>query len=369
MDWAFRFASEIRRNPTASISRWKTLSGRKAAGCVPIYLPEEILHATGMLPVTVWGNEFPLSSPGGEPSSVCPIAGGVISAIRSDKWRDIDVWAFPSTCDTFRSAFEVLLPKEDEHPRFPFVFPASADASGAAEQMLDQVEAFCEWAARVSGRDVSEGSLERSVRTYNENRKSFMLLEERMAESPGAFSGSEFETFARTGMVLPKEVHTQILTAALSRWREPAGTATPKVFLTGMLATESVMESLDATGAAIVGNDLALGHRYYSGSTDETSDMKVSLARRHLRKDPCSTGQGSGRGRIEDLFQRIVVCGADRLIMLRLNGCEPDSGESLELAAESRKKGIPFLSLDVCPHAEERESTMVRIETFLEAGE
>ncbi len=369
VDWAFRFASEVRRNPAASVSRWKLLSGRKAAGCVPIYLPNEILHAAGMLPVTIWGNEFPLSSPGGDPSYVCSIAGGVISAIRSGKWRKIDVWAFPSTCDNFRNAFEVLFPEDDERPRFPFVFPASADAPGAAEHMLDRVEAFREWAEWVSGREVSEGSLERSVRTYNENRKSFTLLEERMAESPGSFSGSEFATFARAGMVLPKEVHTQILTAALSRLRVPSRTEPPKVFLTGMMATEAVMEALDSAGAAIVGNDLALGHRYYSGSPDEAGDMPLFLARRHLRRDPCSTVHGSGGGRIEDLFRRIVACGADRLILLRMNGCESETGEIPDLAAESRERGIPFLCLNVGPHAGERASAKARIQTFLEMGE
>jgi benzoyl-CoA reductase/2-hydroxyglutaryl-CoA dehydratase subunit BcrC/BadD/HgdB len=161
-------------------------------------------------------------------------------------------------------------------------------------------------------------------------------------------------------MVLPKEVHTQILTAALSRLRVPSRTEPPKVFLTGMMATEAVMEALDSAGAAIVGNDLALGHRYYSGSP---------LARRHLRRDPCSTVHGSGGGRIEDLFRRIVACGADRLILLRMNGCESETGEIPDLAAESRERGIPFLCLNVGPHAGERASAKARIQTFLEMGE
>ena len=56
VEWAFRFASEVSRNPAAAVPRWKSLSGRKAAGCIPIYAPEEVLHAAGMLPVTLWGN-------------------------------------------------------------------------------------------------------------------------------------------------------------------------------------------------------------------------------------------------------------------------------------------------------------------------
>src|SRR4030065_352811 len=103
VEWAFRFASEVSRNPAAAVSRWKSLSGRQGAG------------------------------------------------------------GLPPTCDTFQNAFEVLFPY-DERPRFPFVFPASADAPGASEYLLDRVEAFREWAGRVSGREGSGGAREKTRR-------------------------------------------------------------------------------------------------------------------------------------------------------------------------------------------------------------
>ena len=259
VEWAFRFASEVCRNPAAAISRWKMLSGRKAAGCIPIYVPGEVLHAAGILPVTIWGNEIPRSSRSGIPPFVCSVAGGVVSAIRSGKWGEIDAWVFPSTCDTFQNAFEVLFPPEAAVPRFPFVFPASSETPGAAEYMLDRVEAFREWAGKISGREVTEGALEKAIRTYNENLRSFGLLEQRMRDSPGSFSGTEYFTLARAGMVLPRDGHTRILDAALSRVRQPARKTRAKVFVTGMMPTEPVMEAMDAAGAAIVGNDLALG--------------------------------------------------------------------------------------------------------------
>src|SRR3990172_746194 len=246
-EWAFRFASEVSRNPAAAVSRWKSLSGRQAAGCIPIYSPEEVLHAAGMLPVTLWGNESGPASPASVPPFVCSVAGGIVSDIRAGKWEGIDAWVFPSTCDTLQNAFEVLFPSHDERPRFPFVFPASADAPGASEYLLDRVEAFREWAGRVSGREVSEGALEKSVRVYNENRRAFSLLEERM---------TEFLTLARAGMALPKEGHTEILKGALARSRGSSRRPRAKIFLAGILATGPVMEALDRAGARVRGDDL-----------------------------------------------------------------------------------------------------------------
>ena len=368
-EWALRFATEICRDPGASVSRWKSASGRKVAGCVPIYVPEEVLHAAGMLPVTIWGNEFfPVSTPG-VPAFLCSVAGGIVSAIRAGRWEQIDAWVFPSTCDTLQNAFEVLSSPDAERFRFPFVFPLSADLPGATEYTLDRMEAFCEWAGSVSGREVSEGALERSVRTYNENRRAFSLFEDRMAESPGAISGAEFLTVARAGMAIPKESHTEILRAVLSRPGGRSGTVRTKVFLTGITGSGPVMEALDAAGAAVVGNDLALGHRYYSGLADESGDISLSLVRRHLRRDPCSTLHASGRMRIEHLFRRFEASGAEKLLFLRVRQCEPESGDLADIAAESRDRGIPFLCLDIDHHAEERASAKVRIEAFVEMGD
>ncbi len=366
---ACRYASEVCRNPAAAVSRWKTMSGRKAAGCLPIYVPEEILHAAGMLPVTIWGNEFPPAHRSGVPAFVCSVAGGIVSAIRTGMWGDIDAWVFPSTCDTIQNAFEAVFPPEDERIRFPFVFPAFAEISGATEYLLDRMEAFREWAGRVSGREVSEGSLERSVRVYNENRRAFALLEERMAESPGYLAATDLVALAGAGMALPKEGHTEILRAVLSRSRAPSGTVRGKIFLTGMMATGPLAEAMDSAGAAIVGNDLALGHRYYSGAPEESGDMTLALVRRHLRRDPCSTLHQSGGSRIDHLFRRFHDSGADRLLILRMRQCEPETGDLPEMAAASRERGIPFLCLDIDLKAEERASARVKIEAFVEMGE
>jgi len=369
VEWACRFATEVCRDPEDAVSRWKSLSGRRAAGCIPIHIPEEILHAAGMLPVTVWGNEFVPYPPAGASPFGCSLAGGVVSAIRSGRWGEIDAWVFPSACDTFSGSFDSLLSPKDGRPRFPFVYPVPADAPGAAEELLDRVEDFREWAGRISGREVSEGALEKSVREYNRNRRAFALLEETMRESAGSFSGTEFLAFARSGMVLPKEAHTEILRAALSRSRTALRPVRAKVYLTGVMATPPVVEAIDAAEAAIVGNDLALGQRYYSGPTDEAGDMPLALTRRHLRREACSSLHGCGPTRPGTLFRKFFESGADRLLQLRIRPCETGSGQISDLADESRDRGIPFLCLDIDRDAGKGASAKARIASFLGRGE
>jgi len=45
-------------DPCTSLARWMKTNNRKVIGFFPMHIPEEIIHASGMLPVIMWrGNE------------------------------------------------------------------------------------------------------------------------------------------------------------------------------------------------------------------------------------------------------------------------------------------------------------------------
>ncbi len=41
-------------NPAQVVRDWKE-SGKKVIGCFPVYCPDEIVHAAGMMPIGMWG--------------------------------------------------------------------------------------------------------------------------------------------------------------------------------------------------------------------------------------------------------------------------------------------------------------------------
>lgn len=365
---AFRFASAVRADPSGAVARWKALSGAKAVGCAPVYVPEEVLHAGGMLPVTIWGNESPAPPPSTLPAFLCSVAHGIFASLRGGLGERVDAWVFPSTCDTLRNACEALA-AGDPRPSFQLEFPVSGEQAGAAEHLLDRIEALCEWASAVGGRAVGEGALERSVRIYNENRRRMARLEARMAECPGAYSAAEYQVLARAGMVLPKEAHNELLAAALSRPAAPARSPRARVFLCGMAAPDAVMEALDGAGGVLVGNDLALGHRYYGGLAAEEGDVLLALVRRHFARERCPTLHRRGGSRARRVFERALAAGADRVLLVRIRSCEPEGGDLPSLAGAARDRGVPFLCLDTDLAGGERAALGVRVKAFLETGE
>jgi len=46
---------EEARNPKQTVTNVMASTGKKAFGCFPIYVPEEIIYAAGVLPVGMWG--------------------------------------------------------------------------------------------------------------------------------------------------------------------------------------------------------------------------------------------------------------------------------------------------------------------------
>lgn len=365
---AFRAAESACADPESTVSRWKLFSGKKAVGCAPLYAPEEMLHAAGLLPVTIWGAPDRSVTTLQVPSFVCSVARGIFASIRGPLGSLLDALVVPSTCDTLQNAFEVLRLSGISCPIFPLIFPVSGSLPGATEYLLDRIEAFREWTEEVGGVPVSPGALDRSIRVYDENRNRFRLLERRMAESPGYATAREFDRIARSGLVLPKEAHTELLEAVLSRSAPKGFRPRGKVFLSGMTLPEGLMEAIDKAGAALVGNDLGWGHRYYAGHDEESGDPFLRLVRRHFRRGVCSTLHDGGTSRAGHLLDRVVSAGADRILMVRVRRCEPEGGDTSAVERASRDRGIPYLCLDTDLSGREGDSLAVRIEAFLEIG-
>jgi len=365
---AIRAADAVCADPVSTVSRWKLLSGRKAIGCAPLYTPEELLHAAGLLPVTLWGTPEQNGSSASVPSYLCPVARGIFSAVRGSLGALLDGFVVPSTCDTLQNAFEVFRLSGESRPLFPFVFPVSGTLPGAVEFLLDRLEAFRDWTEAVVGQRVSEGALDRSIRAYDENRRRFGLLERRMSETPGYVTAVEFDRLARSGLLLPKESHSELLEAVLARRSPKDRRYRGKVFLSGMAVPEGLMEALDGAGAVLVGNDLAWGHRYYDAPEGGGGDPLLALARRHLQRDFCSTLHDGAAHRDVRLLERAVSAGADRILLVRVRRCEPEGGDLPAIERTVRDRGIPVLCIDTDLSGREGDAAAVRVEAFLEMG-
>ena len=89
------------------VSKWKAAKpGRKAVGHMPIYVPRELIHAAGMLPVGVVGGGDRLEIIRGDAyfqSYICRIPRSTIELALSGRLDVLDGMLFPSICDVIRN--------------------------------------------------------------------------------------------------------------------------------------------------------------------------------------------------------------------------------------------------------------------------
>ena len=52
---------EIADHPRRALNKWKEETGKGAVGIMPVYCPEEIVYAAGVLPVGIWGGQTQIS--------------------------------------------------------------------------------------------------------------------------------------------------------------------------------------------------------------------------------------------------------------------------------------------------------------------
>ncbi len=87
-----------------AVSAWKAdHPGARAIGFLPVYIPREIIHAAGMLPVGLMGGDMEIiRGDAYYQSYICHIPRSTIELAVSGRLDALDGVIFPSICDVIR---------------------------------------------------------------------------------------------------------------------------------------------------------------------------------------------------------------------------------------------------------------------------
>lgn len=70
---SIKILREACKNPRAKLDQYLS-EGKKVVGCFPPYTPEELVHASGMIPMGLWGGRTELAlAKSYLPAFACPI--------------------------------------------------------------------------------------------------------------------------------------------------------------------------------------------------------------------------------------------------------------------------------------------------------
>jgi benzoyl-CoA reductase subunit C len=208
------FCQEIFEDISFSKARqWKAARpGRKVIGYMPVYVPREIIHAAGMLPLGVLGGGADMEVIHGDAyyqSYICRIPRSTIELAITGKLDFVDGMMFPSICDVIRNLsgiWQIMF--KDKYVRY-FDTPQNfKDEVGGVfyGNELRELKAGLE---KLAGREITAAQINRSIAVYNENRAWVNKVYDYRAETPWNAPAAEVYLLMRAGMVLPVEEHTR----------------------------------------------------------------------------------------------------------------------------------------------------------------
>jgi benzoyl-CoA reductase subunit C len=335
-----------------AVKQWKAAApGRKAIGYMPIYVPREIVHAAGMLPVGIFGGGDQLEVIQGDAyyqSYICRIPRSTIELGLTGRLDCLDGMLFPSICDVIRNLsgmWQIMF--KDKYVRYFDVPQEFHDAIGG-EYYVHELATLRDDLAGLGGRTIADDDLRRSIAVYNENRRAVRELYDYRSRKPWQAPTSEVYLVLRAGNVLPPEEHTRLvrdyLAAAEAENRPRRDNA--RVVVTGSFCEQpplGLIKSIEMAGCYIVDDDYMLVQRWLLDDVPTDGDPLENLSKAFLHRSASTASKYDERREDKGRFlvESVKKHAAEGVIFAAASFCDPALLERPMLLEVLAKHGIP----------------------------
>jgi len=357
---------------------WKDAeAGRKVIGYMPIYIPREIIHAAGMLPLGILGGGDQLEVIHGDAyyqSYICRIPRSTIELGVSGRLDFVDGMLFPSICDVIRNLsgmWKMMFP--EVYSKY-FDVPQTYEDEVGGRFYENEMSEFRHDLEELAGRKVSDQDLHNSIAVYNQNRQLVRKLYDLRAEKPWQVPAAEAYLVVRAGMVLPVEEHSrlmeQYLAAAETEDRPVRDNC--RVVLTGMFCEQpplNLIKSLELSGCYVVDDDLMLITRWLIDDVPTKGDPLHNLSQAFLHHSECTAAkyQPDLAEKGQHLVRAVRRTGAEGVIFASPSFCDPALLDRPMLQNVLKAAGIPYIAFKYAENSGQMQPIREQAGTFTDS--
>ncbi|HVA57413.1 MAG: benzoyl-CoA reductase subunit C [Gemmatimonadaceae bacterium] len=338
-----------------AVHRWlEQHPGRKAAGYLPVYVPREVLHACGFLPVGIHGGGDRLEIIRGDAfyqSYICHLPRSVIELAQSGRLDMLSAVLFPSTCDVIRNLsgmWKLLYP--GTYVRYIDI-PQVPDAAAAAQFYEGELHRLVDDLGAVSGKVPTPEDLAASIGLYNAMRSAIRALYAVRQERPWDVPTEELYLLLRAGEVVPPEEFIacvgEYLDGVNADRRRPRDNS--RVVIAGAFCEQpplGLIKSIEKAGCYVVDDDFLLGDRFMTRDVPLDGDPLRNLADAFVRNDLKTSVlfEGDPDGKRNLMKQRADAAHADGIIFATPSFCDPALLDQPMLRNGAERAGLPCIA-------------------------
>jgi benzoyl-CoA reductase subunit C len=336
-----------------AVKQWKAAApGRKAIGYLPIYVPREIVHAAGMLPVGIFGGGDQLEVIQGDAyyqSYICRIPRSTVELGLTGKLDCLDGMLFPSICDVIRNLsgmWQIMF--KDKYVKY-FDLPQNYDDETGGRFYRHEMETLRKDLSSLAGKEITDEDLKSSIRVYNENRKAVRELYAYRAQKPWQAPTSEVYLVLRAGCVLPPEDHTALIREYIvetDKEKRPQRD-NARVVLTGSFCEQpplGLIKSIEMAGCYVVDDDFQLIHSWLLDDVALEKPPLEALSEAFLHRSVQTSSKYDDRKEDKGkyLLRQVKMRGAEGVVFAAPSFCDPALLERPMLQEILAKHKIPY---------------------------
>lgn len=362
-------AQSIAKNPKAQLKRYLA-EGKKVMGCFPMYTPEVIAHAAGMVPMGMWGaqTEQKLAKLY-LPAFACPLMQSCMELGLRGTYEGVSAVMIPTMCDTFRCVSQDWK-SGVKIPMISFSFPQNRRLEASVDFLVSEYEHVKGKIEEIAGVKITDEALENSVKIYNEHCALMRKFAEITPDHLDIITPVVRHAVMKSAMFVDKAEHIEIMKDIIEGLEAlPAHKWTGKrVVLTGITAEpDTFLKIFEDNGLAVVGDDLGQEMRQYrTDIPDKGKTVMERIARQWNERYACPLAHSETFTRGDHLLKLCKDGGATGVVVCLMKFCDPEEYDFPLYNKQLREAGIPTLSIDIDQQPTNYDQARTRVQAFAE---
>lgn len=357
----------IAENPKKMLKQYKEETGKGAVGIMPVYAPEELVHAAGYLPMGLWGAQKTISKARTYlPPFACSIMQSVMENEIAGEYDDLDAVIFSVPCDTLKCMSQKWKGKSDV---IVFTHPQNRKLECSNDFLVEEYKILKDKLEKTLNTKITDENLNKSIEIYNENRKIMREFVEVAAKYPNLIDPIARHNVIKSRWFIEKSKHTEMVRQLIDEVEkeEIIPWKGKKIVLTGIMAEPSgFLEILKDENFAVVADDLAQESRQFRIDVPMGEDPIYRLAKWWQDFDGCALATDPKKVRGSMLIDMVKENKADAVVVCMMKFCDPEEFDYPIYYKELDNENIPNIMVEIDLELTSFEQAKTRLQSFNE---
>lgn len=344
--------------------------GNKVVGCLPVYTPQEIVHAAGMIPMGIWGGHTELDEAKQYfPAFACSIMQSILEYGLKGSYDGLSAVIIPGMCDTLICMSQNWKSGVKSIPMIPMVYPQSRKIEAGVEFLTSEYEVVKKKLEEVAGTEITEENLQKSIDVYNEHRKAMQEFMEIVPDYLNTFTPYVRNTVFKSAHFMKKEEHTALVKSLIEELKKmpKEDFKGKKILVTGIiLDSKDMLDVFEQNNLAIAYDNTAQESRQYTTLVPEGKNALDRLARWWSNVEGCTLAYDPQKLRGTMIVDHAKRLGLDGVVYALMKFCDPEEYDYPVVKKDLEEAGIPHLYIEIEQNSTNIEQLRTRVQTFAE---